>query len=100
MESVALIFPHQLFPNNPCLRRDRIIYLMEDQWFFRDPVNRIKFHRQKLVLHRASLQAYREFLEIRGFIVRYLEFTQEMGMGYLFELLKKDGVREIVTMNP
>jgi deoxyribodipyrimidine photolyase-related protein len=97
MDSVAVIFPHQLFRDNPCLKRDRIAYLVEDPWFFGGPANPRKFHRQKLVLHRASLQAYREFLESRGFVVRYLEFTQKMGMGYLIEWLKKDGVREIVT---
>jgi deoxyribodipyrimidine photolyase-related protein len=97
MDSVAVIFPHQLFRDNPCLKRDRIAYLVEDPWFFGGPANPRKFHRQKLALHRASLQAYREFLESRGFVVRYLEFTQKMGMGYLIEWLKKDGVRKIVT---
>ena len=100
MTEAAVIFPHQLFADHPCLKQDRIIYLVEDPWFFRDPVNQIEFHRQKLVLHRASLQVYREFLESRGYLVRYLEFTREMGRGYLVDRLKEDGVREIVTCDP
>jgi (6-4)DNA photolyase len=100
MDSVTVVFPHQLFRNNPCLKWDRIIYLVEDPWFFRDPVNLIKFHQQKLVLHRASMQAYREFLESRGYLVRYLEFTQEMGLGYLFDRLRQDGISAIVTCSP
>ena len=100
MDAAAVIFPHQLFSDNPCLKRARIIYLLEDQWFFRDPVNLIKFHQQKLVLHRASMQAYRDFLQSRGYLVHYLEFTQEMSMGYLFGRLREDGVSEIVTCQP
>ncbi len=100
MTEAAVIFPHQLLRDHPCLKQDRIIYLVEDPWFFRDPVNQMKFHRQKLVLHRASLQAYRQFLESRGYLVHYLEFTREMGRGYLVDRLKEDGVREIFTCEP
>ena len=100
MEAVAVVFPHQLFDDNPCIKRDRIIYLVEDSWFFRDAENPIKFHRQKLVLHRASMQAYRDLLQSRGYLVRYVEFTQEMRPGYLFDRLREDGVSEIVTCQP
>ena len=100
MAEAAVVFPHQLFLDNPCFKRDRIIYLVEDQWFFRDPVNQIKFHQQKLVLHRASMQAFRECLESRGYLVSYLDFIQDPGMGYLFDRLKQDGVGEIFTCQP
>jgi deoxyribodipyrimidine photolyase-related protein len=100
MEPVAVVFPHQLFGDNPCLKRDRITYLVEDPWFFRNPENLIKFHQQKLVLHRASMQAYRDLMQSRGYLVRYLEFTREMGSGYLFDRLREDGVSEIVTCQP
>jgi deoxyribodipyrimidine photolyase-related protein len=100
MTEAAVIFPHQLFRAHACLKPDRIIYLVEDPWFFGDPVNQLKFHRQKLVLHRASLQGYREFLENRGYLVRYLEFTREMDRGYLTDRLKEDGVGEIFACEP
>ncbi len=100
MDSVAVIFPHQLFYDNPCLKPGRIVYLAEDPWFFGDPVNQIRFHKQKLILHRASLQAYRNFLESRGHLVRYLEFSPETGMGYLFYRLREDRIGEIVTCEP
>ena len=96
MTEAAVIFPHQLFRDNPCLKKDRVIYLVEDQWFFRDPVNQLKFHQQKLILHRATMQAYREFLEGQGFLIHYLEFVQDPQMGYLFDRLRQDGVEEIV----
>jgi deoxyribodipyrimidine photolyase-related protein len=100
MDSVAVVFPHQLFHDNPCLKRHRIVYLVEEPWFFRDQTNLLKFHRQKLVLHRASMQAYQDFLQSRGYLVHYLEFSQEMGKGYLFDRLQEDGVSEIVTCEP
>jgi deoxyribodipyrimidine photolyase-related protein len=96
MTEAAVIFPHHLFRDNPCLRKDRAIYLVEDQWFFRDPANQLKFHQQKLVLHRASMKAYREFLDGQGFLVHYLEFVLDPHMGYLFDRLRQDGVGEIV----
>ncbi len=96
----AVIFPHQLFEKNPALQPGRLVYLVEDQWFFRDPANQIKFHRQKLVLHRASLQAYQAFLESRGYAVRYLGFFQDPDMGYLFDRLREDGIREMFTCHP
>jgi hypothetical protein len=36
MKAAALVFPHQLFVDNPCLKRARIVSLVEDQWFFQD----------------------------------------------------------------
>lgn len=55
MDSVAVVFPHQLFRNNPWRKRDRIVYLAEDSWFFGGQANLFRFHRQKLILHRTSL---------------------------------------------
>jgi deoxyribodipyrimidine photolyase-related protein len=100
MTEAAVIFPHQLFRENPCLKKDQVIYLVEDQWFFRDPVNQLKFHQQKLILHRATMQAYRDFLQSRGYLVRYLEFNRGAGIGYLFDRFKADGVSEIETCEP
>jgi deoxyribodipyrimidine photolyase-like uncharacterized protein len=68
--------------------------------FPRPGKNLLKFHQQKLVLHRASMQAYRDFLQTRGYLVHYLDFTQEMGPGYLFDRLRQDGISAIVTCEP
>lgn len=50
----ALVYPHQLFASHPALARDRPVFLIEDQRFF----SAFQFHKQKLVLHRASMRAY------------------------------------------
>ena len=67
MDSATLVFPHQLFENSPAIREGRPVYLAEDPLFFgndsRYPVN---FHKHKLVLHRASIQAYADELRDAG----------------------------------
>ena len=65
MSSVTLIFPHQLFKKHPAIDKSREVYLVEEGLFFRQ----YKFHKQKLVLHRASMQFYAQWLKentVRG----------------------------------
>ena len=100
MTEAAVILPHQLFGAHPGLQKDRMVYLVEDPWFFRNPEADLRFHRQKLVLHRASLQAYRDHLERRGHRVCYLELNPEGGRGSLMDRLREDGVTEIVLCDP
>ena len=65
MTSATLIFPHQLFESHPAVSKERSIYLTEDPLIFgTDTKYPIAFHKQKLVLHRASMQAYTD--ELRG----------------------------------
>ena len=55
----SIILPNQLFSNNIlCLISD-IIYLIEDDKFFTD----YPFHKQKLVLHRASMKSYFDYVK-------------------------------------
>jgi deoxyribodipyrimidine photolyase-related protein len=68
MEAV-LIFPHHLFENHPCLKKERTIFLVEDRRFFSE----FSFHKQKLVFHRASMKSYQKFLEDSGYKTVYIE---------------------------
>ncbi len=92
----TLILPHQLFDPHPCLVRRRLVVLAEDPWFFRE----VRFHRQKLVLHRASLIAYQERCRRRGYQVRYLECPATSRSGWLMEELARLGVTAVVTLDP
>ncbi len=85
---VALVFPHQLFRNHPAIREDRPVVLVEDPWFFR----RFRFHKQKLVLHRASMQAYREHLEEQGYSVLLLKSHMLPNTREIFRILRDRGV--------
>lgn len=75
-----LIFPHQLYHNNINLK-DNIdtIYLIEEPRYFTD----FKFHKLKLVYHRASMKRYMMHLKKTiktGTSVHYIEYhvTSEM----------------------
>ncbi len=77
MRSATLIFPHQLFAKHPAIQRDVEIYLIEDPLYFgNDPHFPIAFHKQKLVLHRASMQAYMDELKKAGHKVTLILHTE------------------------
>ncbi len=69
MQSVTLIFPHQLFQYHPALEKAKQVVLVEEHLFFKE----INFHKQKLVLHRASMKAYEGFLLKKRHKVIYIE---------------------------
>lgn len=72
--SIALVLPHQLFERHPAIRKGRPVILLEDSLFFGDPhAAPGRFHKKKLVLHRASMRAYAERLRQDGHEVHYLE---------------------------
>jgi len=65
----TLIFPHQLFKEHPAVQEGRTIVLVEEWLFF----HQYRFHQQKIVLHRASMQYYKTMLEEQGYKVLYIE---------------------------
>ena len=72
MNSVSLVFPHQLFKTHPALEKNRGVYLIEEYLFFQH----YKFHKQKLLLHRASMQFYAQWLRKASYEVSYIETNQ------------------------
>ena len=73
----SLVFPHQLFEQHPALKRGRPVVLIEDPLFFGDFQYPLAFHRQKLVLHRASMSAYLERLKEQGYETRVVRYEKE-----------------------
>jgi deoxyribodipyrimidine photolyase-related protein len=56
---VTLIYPHQLFRDHPAIEAGRPCLLLEDPMFFgNDSRWPMPMHRQKLVLHLASMRAF------------------------------------------
>jgi deoxyribodipyrimidine photolyase-related protein len=70
-KEALLIFPHQLFENNQLLNSEYDIFIIEHPRFFTDFI----FHKQKLVLHRASMKAYQDFLNKKNYSSVYVEFN-------------------------
>jgi len=87
---ITLIFPHQLFKINPAIKKGGRVVLIEDSLFF----NQYKFHKQKLVLHRASMKAHQSYLEKQGLDVTYVE-AKSSDLKKVFGNLKKDGATDI-----
>lgn len=70
--SAALVYPHQLFNDNPALNGVNRVFLIEEPLLF----TQFQFHKQKLVLHRASMKFYADHLTKNGYSVRYVEFDE------------------------
>ncbi|MBD3796248.1 MAG: TIGR03643 family protein [Campylobacterales bacterium] len=65
---IFLIYPHQLFRNISLLKGKKVL-LIEEPLFF----TQYRFHIQKLVMHRASMKFYEEYLQSHAIEVAYFE---------------------------
>jgi deoxyribodipyrimidine photolyase-related protein len=93
MSSATLIFPHQLFEKHPALKKDTPVFLVEEFLFFKH----YRFHKQKLVLHRASMKHYEQQVKTQGFTVTYVETgSKESDVRKLVGALSKKGVTTIL----
>ncbi len=91
---VVFIFPHQLLQKHPALAKDREVYLIEDDLFF----TQYAFHKQKLILHRASMKWYAEKLQ-QQYPVHYIEHTTA-DLSLLFKELKKRKITHVHLADP
>ncbi|MCA9915549.1 MAG: cryptochrome/photolyase family protein, partial [Anaerolineae bacterium] len=101
-DAAVLIYPHQLYADHPAIHKNRLHVLVEDLLFFGDSRYPVKFHKQKLMLHRASMQRYAD--EVLG-AGRYQHRTIEHReikdrLEYVFEMLQGEGIREIYVCDP
>jgi deoxyribodipyrimidine photolyase-related protein len=71
--SASIVFPHQLFPHHPALIQGQVVYLVEEWLFF----HQYRFHQQKLLLHRATMRMYANYLTQQGYKLRYIPATSE-----------------------
>lgn len=77
MNAIALVYPHQLFARHPALAPGREVWLVEEPLLFGSDARwPLAPHKQKLVLHRASMKAWQAEAEQSGHRVRYLEFDK------------------------
>lgn len=72
-KNIFLIFPHQLFKDIRLLKHADEVYLIEEYLFFKQ----YKFHKQKLVFHRASMKYYENYLRENGIKVYYIEAAEK-----------------------
>ena len=71
--NIFIILPTQLFEYDEYLDKMDKIYIIEDEFYFTSK----KFHKQKLILHRASMKYYYDKLRIKyNSKVIYIEFDK------------------------
>jgi deoxyribodipyrimidine photolyase-related protein len=90
-----LIYPHQLFHEHPGIKPGRSIFLVEDPLFFRQ----YQFHRQKLMLHRASMKNYEAELG-KKHNVHYVEADELRSSSEIGQILKSRGVDHVFCVDP
>lgn len=92
MGSVTLIFPHQLFRKHPSVSTGKTVFLVEETLYF----NQFRFHKKKLVLHRASMKWYGNYLSAKGHAVEYIEAAdRRCDVRKLVLYLASKGIRNI-----
>ena len=70
----ALVYPHQLFAKNPAIAAAKTCCLIEDPLYFgNDEEWPLAVHKQRLVLHRASMLAYADELRQQGIKPRHVD---------------------------
>ncbi len=69
IQNATFIFPHQLYKEHPATKKKHTVYLIEEPLYF----TQYNFHKQKIILHRASMQFYADYLRRQGFVVVYKE---------------------------
>lgn len=84
---ITLVFPHQLFKSSPATGNGRIHILFEDPLYF----SQYKFHKQKLLLHRASMKYYASWLEQKGIECEYASSGDFSSLKAIFQSLSKRG---------
>jgi deoxyribodipyrimidine photolyase-related protein len=92
MQSITLVFPHQLFQQHPALTAERPVWLVEEFLFFRQ----YRFHKKKIAYHRATMQFYTAMLEKKKIQVTYIAATdKQCDIRLLLPAMVKKGIREI-----
>lgn len=70
----VLVFPNHLFYDHPAIKDGDEVFLVEEARYFTE----FRFHKQKLVFHRASMKAYQAYLQQdRGCRVQYIPFHED-----------------------
>ncbi len=95
-ESVALVYPHQLWKDNPAVRCSKIVFLVEDPLFF----SQYHFHCQKLILHRATMTEYAKACNKSNKKVHLVSAADLRTSSDIGILLKKHQVQKVIAVDP
>ena len=89
-KTAFVIFPNQLFKDTTALAGVDEVYLVEETLLFKE----FRFNKKKLILHRASMRYYADYLRRKGISVNYIEtISQDSDIRNLLAYLRKNSVR-------
>lgn len=94
--TVALVYPHQLWESNPAVSRSDLVILVEDPLFFAQ----YNFHRQKLILHRASMTEFSDHCKRLGKEVLRIESHEIANSADIGSILKKKRIKSVLAVDP
>ena len=101
MGTALILYPNQLFDVELLPKAQRVYMVEEPLLFGTDSQFPLKYHKQKLVLHRASMRRYaEEVLWPNGFEVEYIECTADVVTDTAIVKAAFDGASEIVVFDP
>lgn len=96
MSAISIVFPHQLFENNPALIQGQPVFIIEEALFFKQ----LNFHKQKLVFHRASMKAYSSYLEQQQYNITYIDANSKTAdVRHFLQQQANKGTSEIHYVN-
>lgn len=90
MAKIGLIFPHQLYKESELVETCDEVYLIEDELFF----SQYNFHKQKLVLHRASMKYYADHIADKV-KVNYVDFNSIDTLEAIFQPISNQNIDEV-----
>lgn len=92
MKTAFLIFPHTLFEDISFIDKNFEVYIIEESLFF----TQYKFHKQKLVFHRASMKFYESYLNDNSYKTIYINSCDTLSdVRKLIEKLSGKGITNI-----
>ena len=97
-QKIFLIFPNQLFKVKNKSIDVKDIALIEDSLFFGCDLEwKYKFHCQKIIFHKATMNAYQEDLKNQGYKMIYLKHRRGTRTEYHLNNIAKRGFKHFIT---
>ncbi len=99
MKTALLLYPHQLYPVHELPKVDTVVVMEDPLYFGRDQEFPLQLHKQKLILHRASMRRYvEEVLWPADLKVEYIDLDVFMQSGEVLDRVKD--AEQIFVIDP
>ena len=101
MKQISIIFPNQLFKENPLLKYKCEILMIEDSLFWGNDKNFYSTnHINKLIFLKASMHSYKEYLEKIGYKVIYAKNQKNFSTNDYLKKYLNEGYQKINVIKP